>query len=369
MKKMGALPSQKIADLIDGEFIINAQKEDIKPASLDLTISDEVYRLESIFLPRPMETIRLFLEERGNASLHDLKYPLERGVVYLAKLREELCLPEIVYGYCNPKSSTGRNDVHVRILADEVSVYDTIPLKYDGELWIVIQPKSYPVFINPGESLSQIRFFNQDTRFDETELQISFKKDTLLWSLDDSKRPFKYDEIKIRHNDGTIVLTLDLKYSQVVGYECRGSNKVVNLSKKGFYDSVDFFEPITVRNDAIYLRKDEFYILSTREAVRVPPHLACEMVPMHERNGEFRSHYAGFIDPGWGYGKNSEGVGRPLTLEVRPFEDMVIRDNQPIANIRFERMSEIPEVSYDDIITSNYIDQSGPRLAKQFKIR
>lgn len=367
MKKMGALPSQRIADLIDGRFILDAKKENIKPASLDMTISDEVYRLESVFLPKPIETIRTFLEERRNNSLHNLKYPLERGVAYLAKLNEELSLPEMVYGYCNPKSSTGRNDVHVRVLADEVSVYDTIPLKYDGELWMIIQPKSYPVLINPGESLSQIRFFNQDTRFDETELQISFQKDKLLWSLDGKKRPFSYDKIKIKHNDGTIVLTLDLKFSRVVGYECRESNKVVNLSAYNLYDLIDFFNPITVRNESIHLKKGRFYILSTREAVRVPPHLACEMVPMHERNGEFRSHYAGFIDPGWGYGKNGEGAGRPLTLEVRPFEDMVIRDNQPIANIRFERMSEVPEISYDNIETSNYIEQSGPRLAKQFK--
>jgi dCTP deaminase len=116
----------------------------------------------------------------------------------------------------------------------------------------------------------------------------------------------------------------------------------------------------------VYLKKGAFYILSTNEAVRVPPELACEMVPMDERSGEFRSHYAGFIDPGWGWGEKGEGKGRPLTLEVRPFEDLIVRHGQPIAKIKFERVNEVPVAAYDSM-GSNYIKQSGPKLAKHFK--
>lgn len=368
MKKVGALPVQKIRDLIEGGFIKEASLSNIRPASLDLTITDHAYRLNSVVLPRPTEKIRWLLRSVG-ATPHDLKNPLERNVVYAVRINERFILPESIYGYCNPKSSTGRNDIHVRILSDQISRYDSIPLGYgsraEKELWMIIQSKSYPVKISSGESLSQIRFFNQDTRFDETELQIAFEKDKLLWKLD-KKRSFKYNELKIRDNDGAVILTLDLKFNKIVGYECRGSSSIIDLSKT-YYESEDLFEPIIVKNECIHLRKGGFYILSTREAVRVPPYLACEMVPMDERSGEFRSHYAGFIDPGWGYGIEGEGIGRPLTLELRPFEDMIIRDNQPIAKIRFESMTEIPETSYDKIATSNYTAQIGPKLAKQFK--
>ena len=171
--------------------------------------------------------------------------------------------------------------------------------------------------------------------------------------------------MQIRDNDNSIILTLDLA-DENLGFEGIRSDDVLDLSKVNFYERNKFFKPIKKKGDYVYLKKGSFYILSTHEAVRVPPDLACEMVSMDERSGEFRSHYAGFIDPGWGWGKGGEGKGRPFTLEVRPFEDIIVRQGQPIAKIRFERMAETPEIIYDSM-PSNYIKQSGPRLAKHFK--
>ncbi len=151
----------------------------------------------------------------------------------------------------------------------------------------------------------------------------------------------------------------------MLGYKCVTPDDILDITKIGHYNPERFFMPITMREGYLTLKKGEFYILSTREAVRVPPQLACEMAPMDERSGDFRSHYAGFIDPGWGYGKKGEGVGRPLTLEVRPFEDLLVRHGQPVGKIKFERMIEVPETSYD-ALDSNYLRQDGPRLAKQF---
>ena len=190
----------------------------------------------------------------------------------------------------------------------------------------------------------------------------------LMWNMS-KNRPYEYADFFIKDNDGSVIQTLDLagKEGDVVGYVGIKSDKVLDLGKINFYDFKDFFEPIKKQGDFIYLKKDEFYILSTREAVRVPPELACEMVSMDDRSGEFRSHYAGFIDPGWGWGKTGEEQGRPLTLEVRPFEDIIVRDNQPIAKIKFERMSAVPEIVYDGI-PSNYSKQSGPKLGKNFKV-
>ncbi|MCD5381381.1 MAG: 2'-deoxycytidine 5'-triphosphate deaminase, partial [Candidatus Pacebacteria bacterium] len=127
----------------------------------------------------------------------------------------------------------------------------------------------------------------------------------------------------------------------------------------------EFFKKICIEDGALRLERDKFYILSAAERVRIPADLASEMVPMDERSGDFRSHYAGFLDPGWGCGAEGEGEGRPFTLEVRPFEDLVVRSGQPIAKIRFEKMIETPDFHYDTK-QSNYLVQSGPKLSKHF---
>jgi len=355
-----------IEEMIEAGFILGTEniKKQINPASLDLGISEEVYRAEGIFQPRPNEKVRDILELIGAIS-QKLDAVFEKDVTYLARLNEKLVLPRTVYGYANPKSSTGRNDVHVRLLADGVARYDSLSNGYTGELWLAIKPRSYPIKLSFGERLNQLRFFNADTRFDETELEIAMARDKdklLFYPLEDD-RALDYNEIKIRDNDGSLILTLDLT-AEIVGYECRGVEKVLDFSRRGI-NPENFFSKITKKNDYVFLKKGGFYILSTREAVRVPPHLACEMVPMDERSGEFRSHYAGFIDPGWGWGKG-EGKGRQLTLELRPFEDLIVRDNQPICKIKFERMIEIPNKLYDEA-DSHYINQIGPTISKHFR--
>ncbi len=360
--KKGALPSQMILEMIQAGCIINAKEENVKPSSLDLSISDEIYKVEGIFQPRKHETVRQVLEQIKKTK-HSISKPLEREQLYLIRLNEQLALPESVYAFCNPKSTSGRIDLHVRLMADGTSRYDSVKLGWKGELWISVVPKTFPVLLYSGVSLNQLRFFNRDTRLNDLELEIAMKRHKLLWRQ--KGEAYEYSDIKVRDNDSSIILTLDLE-NDVLGYVGEVSDNVVDLSKIKFYESRKFFKPIKKKGGYIYLKKNAFYILSTHEAVRVPPDLACEMVPMDERSGEFRSHYAGFIDPGWGWGKNSEGKGRPLTLEVRPFEDLIVRQGQPIAKIRFERLTETPLAAYD-AMDSNYSVQTGPKLAKHFK--
>jgi len=175
-----------------------------------------------------------------------------------------------------------------------------------------------------------------------------------------------YVDLVTNDQDGTVVLTA-LVEKGLCGYECiAGPDDVVDVANIAHYEAEKFFRPLTLKRGALRLKRDRFYILSGAEAVKIPPALASEMVPMDERSGDFRSHYAGFLDPGWGYGKEGEGKGRPFTLEVRPFEDLVIRPGQPIAKIKFERMAEVPEFHYDTK-QSNYLIQTGPKLGKQFR--
>ncbi len=366
INKKGALPDFMISEMLASGFITGGSPDNVNPSSLDLAITDEIYQVKTIFQPLPGESVRSLLRKIPHTK-HSLKRPLLKDKIYLAKLNETISLPKSVYGYCNPKSSTGRTDIHVRVITDGVSRYDTVP---DGikraELWIIINPKSYSVLIPTNQPLSQLRLFNQDSRFNELELEIAFSRYRLLW--DRRGREIKYRDLKIKDGDGSVILTLDLD-SPILGYQGRlNVGEVLDFSRRREYNHSKFFRTIKPSVAGLLeLKKDNFYLLSTNEAVRVPENLACEMVPMDERSGEFRSHYAGFIDPGWGLGADNQGWGRPLTLEVRPFEDLVIRKGQPIAKIRFEQVAGLPDCHYDKFEKSNYTGQFRVGLPKQFK--
>ncbi len=349
---------------METHHICGAREERINPGSLDLAITDIAYRIDEVFIPRPGEPMADLLENVA-ASPHDLSQPLERGVTYLIKLKEKPTLPEQVYGYVNPKSSTGRNDIHVRVVAEGVPRFDSIPPGFAGHLWIIVTPLSFPVKLSSGETLSQLRLFNQDTRFSELDLQIALERDKLLWSLD--KALLTYRDLGISDRDGSLIMTVDISQT-FVGWECISPGRVLDFSLRAHYDPHEFFRPLESRNGRVRLRQNSFYILRTRERLRVPPHLSCEVVPMDERSGEFRSHYAGFIDPGWGWGMKGEGIGRPIVLELRPFfQDLVLRDGQPVAKMRFEHLAAEPERTYDQMMTSNYTRESPlPALSKHF---
>ncbi len=359
----GALPAQTILQLIENGSIQGALTEHVSPASLDLTLSAEIYHIRGLILPKVGESIRdlLPLMEAKSASLAE---PLQCGQLYLIKLNEQLSLPKQVYGYCNPKSSTGRLDMHVRVLADGVPRYDSVtPKGFFGELWVAVTAKSFAVQLHTRSPLTQLRLFTGDSSFSELDLEIAMH-DGLVWHPTED-RPLGYSELITSEQDGAVVLTA-LVEEGMCGYECIAhTDQVLDIAKIGQYAPSDFFKPIHIEDGALRLKHDRFYILSAAERVKIPPTLASEMIPMDERSGDFRSHYAGFLDPGWGWGQDGEGKGRPFTLEVRPFEDLVVRSGQPIAKIKFERMVEEPEFHYDTK-ASNYLTQSGPKLGKQF---
>ncbi len=360
----GALSAELIQEMVDAGFVENVPASNIRCGSMDLSISAEGYRVHGAFLPRYDETVADAIKRMGGVSIQPLT-TLERGCCYVFRLETSITsFPREVYGYCNPKSSTGRVDVHVRLLADRVSRYDAVPLGYSGPLWVLVIPKTFPVIIPPGMALNQIRFFTQDTRFDEFRLQVQMASNGGLINQP-SGEAISYQDIRHSDNDGSIILSLGLEY-EYPGFEAIDNNQPLDLAKVDFYDPREFFRPVLVQNNSITLRAGAFYILSTKEYVRVPAHLACEMVPMDERSGDLRSHYAGFADCGWGIGLNGKGRGRPLTLEVRSFDTaLTICDGQPIAKVRYERMKVAPVKHYDQM-AANYSFQSGPKFGKFF---
>jgi dCTP deaminase len=363
MATNGALPAQILTQLIEQGCIKGAQKEHVSPASLDLTLSNEIYTIRGLILPQVGEEIRDLLPLM-EAKEADITQPVVCGQLYLVRLNETLELPQQVYGYCNPKSSTGRLDMHVRVLADGVPRYDSVtPKGFAGELWVAIASQSFSVQLHEGTPLTQLRLFTGDSRFSELDLELALK-DGLVWHPTEDKK-LLYDDLVTNDKDGAVVLTALIEEG-VCGYQCIASpEQVLDVQNIAHYTAADFFQPMYADEGVLRLKRDKFYILSAAERVKIPPSLASEMVPMDERSGDFRSHYAGFLDPGWGWGKDGEGKGRPFTLEVRPFEDLVVRAGQPIAKIKFERMIEEPVFHYDTK-ASNYLTQSGPKLGKQF---
>ncbi len=365
----GALPDSHIENLIRQSFILNADMKNIKPSSLDITITDTVYEVPATFQVSPGRTVFEELVDLGfNKRKRSLSEPLEVGKLYVIKVAEKFDLPQSVYGYANPKSTSGRLDLHTRLLADHVSLYDSVtPKGFRGDLWLLVQPKSFPILLYPGISLNQVRLFYSDTRLGCDELEEIMQSVGLLYDPE-TKEKLSHKDMVVKDGIDSIVLTLDLgaHADGPVGYRARVKKKNSVIDYKEKYDGEDFFESLEHKKGKLYLEEQSFYILSALEAVAVPNFLACEMVPMHDRFGEFRSHYAGFIDPGWGWGSDGKSYGRPLTLEVRPFEKLLVHHRQPIASLRFERLAEIPQNAYD-MIESNYKIQSRARLAKQFK--
>lgn len=361
---LGALPSQQLRRFIDNGLINGADLSNVSPASLDLTLSGEIYTIEGLLLPQKGEQVRDLLPQM-QAEIFNISKPLSPSSLYLVKLNESLQLPEDIYGYCNPKSSTGRLDMHVRVLADGVPRFDSVtPRGFAGELWLAIAPRSFSVLVHEGTALTQLRLFNADTRFQESDLKALVAAGLVFDRHTGLQLP--YEELVTNDQDGAVVLTA-LVEEGYCGYECIAtSEQVIDVNNIAHYQAADFFKPLCLEEGLLRLKRNHFYILSSHESVRLSPDIASEMVPIDERSGDFRSHYAGFLDPGWGFGNDGSGVGRPFTLEVRPFEDMLVRRGQPIAKIRFERMSELPDIHYDTK-TSNYLIQSGPKLAKQFK--
>ena len=364
MRKAGALPIQDMEEMVEAGLLKGFPKQ-LQPASADISVAEEAYRVRGAALPRPGQSIEE-LRDEVVMFRHNLGQPLEPGATYLVKTAQSVMLPKGIYGYLNAKSSSGRNDLHVRVVADRVSSYDTLPHGYHGDIWFMISSGHFLVQISPGDQLSQLRFFDRDTKLDETEMQIAYQKYGFLRR---SGNPIPYEDVPVTEGDGMLGLTADFSNFDVVAWRAKTLEQQVEVLvfNKRQHSPSGFFDPIEKPKDGrLVLENGRFYTFATREAVCVPPEFACEMVAIDHRRGEFRSHYAGFIDPGWGY-ENGKPEGAILVLEVRPFgRNEIITEGAPVCRISYERMREVPRALYGET-GSHYVSQMGPRLSKHFR--
>lgn len=363
----GALPYQMIRDMMSAGYIVDGSEANLQPSSIDLQVTEEVYRMRGSYLPRPEEQIEDLIK-KGSLYRASLDYPLDRGGIYLIRLREQLALPKTIHASVSNKSSAGRIDLRTRLLADGVARYDTVPTGYKGPLWLEIAPKSFPVRLHAGDAVNQMRFFSGNGKLNALEHQFAYDKYKLLRDAEGRPLPSIPERV-----GGGLTMTIDLCGNgpgTIIGWRSLpGSSKVLDTNAFD-HDPLDFFEPIfATHKNEITLSPGVFYILNTKERIVVPPQFAMEMVNYDPSMGEFRSHFAGFFDPGWGWREPAEEQGTVAVLEVEAYgHECVIRDEQPICLMRYERMLAPPEKLYGRDLGSNYHSQSGPRLAKWFKI-
>jgi dCTP deaminase len=354
----GILPASEIARFCREGKIRLAREPDadqIQPASLDLRLGSKAFRVRASFLPGPRKRVS---EKLDALVLHtiDLREGavLETGCVYIVPLQEALTLPPGVAATANPKSSTGRLDIFTRIIADHAQEFDKVPDGYDGPLYAEISPRTFSILAREGSRLSQIRFRRgpQST------------SDALIHELHENDPLITAGEVNI---DGGLALSVDLMSmgkNEPMGFRAKRHSALVDIDKKAALEVLDYWEPIWQQGQLI-LDPDQFYILASKEAVRVPPTHAAEMVPFNPLVGEFRVHYAGFFDPGFGHASGG-GEGARAVLEVRSHEvPFILEDGQIIGRLVYEPLTSTPEKVYGQV-GSNYQKQ-GLKLSKHFR--
>lgn len=361
----GTLPAQGIAALVEAGIIRSRETiapAQIQPASLDLTLSAQAWSMPGSVLPRPGERVEDLLGRYARRTL-DLGRPevIVRGEVLVVRLREHVRLPPELAAYANGKSSIGRVDIQTRVLTDGNPRYDRLAAGYEGDLFLEIIPKSFDLRLRAGDSLNQVIFYRHRKILDGPALESVHARTPVLF--DKAGQLIHGLDPLDGWASGGLLMTLDLD-QPIVGWVAKKSYRPLDLARVGAHEPRDFFDPIhRPKDEALFLSREAFYIFSTVERVAVPPELAVEMLPYDTSAGEFRAHYAGFFDPGFGY----RAGGTPAVLEVRPYEDdLIVRHEQPVCKMAFEALTEPPDRLYG-YPGSHYADQRGPRLSKFFR--
>ncbi len=336
--------------------------EQVQPASLDLRLGRRAWRVRASFLAG---RDRAVADRLRDFAMHEIDLGpgavLETGCVYVVELVEALRLPQGISAAANAKSSTGRLDLFTRLIADHSPEFDRIEPGYAGPLYAEISPRTFSVLVRPGERLNQIRFRRGEAILDDQALSRLHASDPLVngEALIDGGLGFSVDLTPqgAERGDGT------------VGWRARRHAGLIDLARIDHYDADEFWERVTpARFGGVILDPGAFYILVSREEVSVPPTTAAEMVPYMAVAGEFRVHYAGFFDPGFGH-RATGGAGSRGVLEVRCHEaPFALEHGQMVGRLVYERMAEAPDVLYGTGIGSTYQGQA-LRLSKHFRAR
>ena len=358
----GILPSHVLKRLLEQGREVTASEPfasgQIQPASIDLRLGPVAYRVRASFLPGPSATVA---DKLKTVFMHEVDLRegavLEAGCVYIVPLLERAEFSARISGGANPKSSTGRIDVFTRLITDYAPSFDRIEPGYRGPLYAEICPQTFPVLVRKGSRLNQLRIRHGSPSFSDAALRRLHEQMRLV-------------DGEPNIDDG-LALSIDLKGSadagKRIGFRAKKHTGLIDVDKVGALDPADYWEPIeaNTRGDMV-LDPDEFYILVSRERVAIPPDHAAEMVPFNPLVGEFRVHYAGFFDPGFGYELGKPPSARGV-LEVRSREvPFILEHGQVIGRLVFERLTDPPPEGYGEGLGSNY-QRQGLKLSKHFR--
>jgi dCTP deaminase len=388
-RKTGILPSQEIRELIrNGKIRSGAEITDgqIQPASMDLRLGTIAYRIQASFLPGRSSTIQTKIKDLCLAEI-DLSKPalLEKGAVFIVPLVESLALPSDIGGKANPKSTTGRLDIFTRLITDGGLEFERVPTGYKGDLYVEIVSRTFPTVVGAGTKLNQIRFVRGSPPSGDGVLEQLAQREHLVYydngdgpaqavverGLDKSVPQGQTDVRPRAFIDRGLRTTIDLEgtgKSSVIAYKAKRNCAPVDLGKVGAHDAGDFWEPIYgPKSGGLVLDPGDFYLLASKERFCVPASWAAEMEPFDQSSGDFSVHYAGFFDPGFGYGASGEIKGTKGVLEVRAHEvPILLEDRQIVGRLVYHRMADVPDKLYGQAIGSSY-QQQGLALSKQFR--
>ena len=360
----GILPAQELLQLVHVTKEIRALDpildDQIQPASLDLRLGSTAYRVRASFLPGLSSTVQDKLRE---FTMHEMDITqggvLEKGCVYIVPLLEQLALKHRMSALANPKSSTGRLDIFTRVITDNGAEFDRVREGYKGLLYAEISPRTFSILVRKGSKLSQLRIRRGTPLTSDERLRELQQKYQLVG------RQLSDEQIK-----NGVPITVDVHgdaNSGIIGYKAKNHAGLIDVDKVGHYNARDFWDPVPAPGArGLILDPADFYILASRESVKVPPGFAAEMIAYDTLVGEFRVHYAGFFDPGFG-DPSAGGEGSKAVLEVRSYElPFVIEDGQVVGRLVYERLTSPPERLYGSGAKSNY-QRQGLRLSKHFK--
>jgi dCTP deaminase len=363
----GVIAHQGLREMLRRDEVVAStefEPDQLQPASIDLRLGRRAWRVRASFLPGTGNTVRERIEKLGGIEI-DLSHDtvLESGVVYVVELVESVKLTNGVWGIANPKSSTGRLDILVRLITNEATQFDIVRKRYEGPLYLEIAPQAFSIVVRRGVRLNQHRFMRgtaPGVRIGSVGGLTELYKSGQLVSPDGELLPLRGEHVPV---------SIDLRGAgpqSIVGYKAKTTTDAIDVSRIAYYNPRDFWEEIRDVDGRLSLDKGQFYILATREDVGVPPHLAAEMVPFDPSSGEFRVHYAGFFDPGFGY-EEGRAQGSKAVLEVRSYGvSFMLENGQIVGWLNYCRLvGGAPDKLYGATIRSHYQGQ-GVALAKQF---
>lgn len=353
----GSLIYEDYLNLIKNKLIVskNISTKQIQPSSIDLTLSNECYQINASFLSINCNVRKSLKDIKAKKINISKKYIFKKNKTFIVKLNEKLDLSSNISGMCNPKSSTGRLDIFCRTILNKTDEYEKIPKKYKGEMFIEITSRSFDIEFQENDSLNQMRLvFNQSYYIKDTNLMKYHNKSFLTLDKDNKKL--------IPNISNGLKISVDLsKDNEVNAYVAKENAPILCYKNIKSHKILDFWKPLKCCDSSIIIQKNKFYILKSKEKIQIPSNMAGEMIPYDTGLGDFRVHYAGFFDPGFGKNFGSYAVLEVKTNEI-PF---ILKDGQVIARIKYEKLNKKSKILYGTKINSNYQHQK-LALSKHF---